>query len=108
MENKYYLRIENSSFGFVVEGIHKIKDTDIWIPYEEHVIFLNEQSKGKQFRLKEIPTGAGLFDFIEEYTREPGEPSRPTELELLQEEVLGQSEYMVDMDYRLITLELGL
>lgn len=35
-------------------------------------------------------------------------PQPPTELELLKEEVLEQSEYMVEMDYRLINLELGL
>ena len=91
---QYYLRIDREKFYFVVEGIHDIKNTDI--------------SQGKQFKLKEIPTGNTLFDYIEEYTSEPGLPSPPTKLELLQEEVLEQSEYMVEMDYRLLNLELGL
>lgn len=35
-------------------------------------------------------------------------PPQPSQLELLKEEVLQQSESMVDMDFRLTSLELGL
>ena len=77
------------------------------------------QSNGKQFRVIDVSgvelynddvstKKMGLFDYIEEYEPEPAPPSPPTELELLQEEVLQQSEYMVEMDYRLMNLELGL
>lgn len=105
---QYYLRIENESFGFVLEGIHNIRETDIKVIQEEYDNFFELQSNGKQFKLKEEATGTGLFDYIEEYEPEPAPPSPPTELELLQEEVLEQSEYMVEMDYRLMNLELGL
>ena len=70
MENKYYLRIEENSFGFVVEGIHEIKETDIYITQEEYNKFFELQSEGKQFRLKEVPSGEGLFDYLEEYVPE--------------------------------------
>ncbi len=35
-------------------------------------------------------------------------PELPSELELLQEEVLNQSEMMLDLEFRMTTLELGL
>lgn len=70
MENKYYLRIEEESFGFVLEGLHEIKEKDIKITNEEYNSFFELQCQGKQFRLKEVPTGNGLFDYLEEYTPE--------------------------------------
>ena len=78
MENQYYLRIENDNFGFLVDGIHKIQETDIPISYEDYTTFFNYQSEGKQFKLKEIPTGSGLFDYIEEYTPEVIVDNTPT------------------------------
>lgn len=45
-------------------------------------------------------------DEIEEL-RKP-KPQPPSEMDLLKEEVLQQSEAMVDMDFRLTSLELGL
>lgn len=103
----YYLRIENNNFSFVSDKVNNILTTDKAITNKEYNEFFNMQSKGKQFRVKEEVTGTGLFDYIEEYTPEPA-PYTPTELELLQEEALEQSEYMVEMDYRLMNLELGL
>lgn len=70
MENKYYLRIEDNSFGFVIEGIHEIKEADIVILNEDYKLFFNLQSQGKQFGLKEVPTGTGLFDYLEEYIQD--------------------------------------
>ena len=70
MENKYYLRIEEDSFGFVLEGIHDIKESDIAVTQEEYDSFFELQSQGKQFRLKEVPTGTSLFDYLEEYVAE--------------------------------------
>lgn len=71
MNNQYFLRIkEDGSFGFVVDGFHQIKETDIKLTQEEYDSFFEMQSEGKQFRLREIATGIGLFDFIEEYTQE--------------------------------------
>lgn len=65
MENKF-LRIENDSFCFIVEGIHIIKETDIKLTQEEYDRFFELQSDGKQFKLKKEPTGQSLFDLLEE------------------------------------------
>ena len=75
---QYYLRIEDNSFGFVVESIHEIKETDIQITNEEYGKFFELQSKGKQFRLKETPTGYTLFDYVEEYIPEIIEDTTPS------------------------------
>lgn len=72
MENNYYIRIQEQKFGFIVEGIHVIDETiDRKITNEDYKTFFNLQSEGKQFRVKEAPTGETLFDLIEEYTPEP-------------------------------------
>ena len=106
---KYYIRIYNDTFSFVVDDIHTINPTtDYEITPEDYDKFFELQSEGKQFRVKSITTGESLFDLIEEYTPEPLPPQPASELELLQEEVLNQSEMMLDMDYRMTSLELGL
>ncbi|MGY5237933.1 hypothetical protein [Clostridium tertium] len=92
---KRYLRTENNNFGFLLEGIHEIKESDKLILNEDYNLFFELQSKGKQFRLKEVPTGSELFDYIEEYTPE----------QLQQEQ--GQDEFNLDIEYRLSKLELG-
>ena len=72
MENNYYVRIQGEKFGFIVEGIHDIEETiDHAITNEDYNTFFDLQSEGKQFRVKEVPTGETLFDLIEEYTPEP-------------------------------------
>lgn len=96
-ENKYYIRIEKGCFGFVVSGIHVILDTDIAITNEDYNRFFDLQEQGKQFRLREISTGTGLFDYIEEYTPEVIVDIREP----------GRDEFMLDIDYRLSKLELG-
>lgn len=83
MEDKYYLRIEDNSFGFVIEEIHDIKETDIPVSNEDYDKFFKLQSQGKEFRLKETPTGTGLFDYIEEYTSEVIADNTPTTEERL-------------------------
>ena len=75
---RYFLRIENEEFGFVVNDIHNIKESDIEITEEEHKTFLDLQSKGKAYRLKSIPNGTSLFDYLEEYTREVIKDNTPT------------------------------
>ena len=93
----YYLRLENNSFGFVKEGIHEINDTDIMISPEDYNSFFELQSQGKQFKIKENPTGTGLFDYLEEYApqaiKKPQEP--------------GAEEFMLDIECRVSLLELG-
>lgn len=72
MENNYYIRIQEQKFGFIVEGIHDIDETiDYKVTSEDYKTFFDLQSEGKQFRVKEAPTGETLFDLIEEYTPEP-------------------------------------
>ena len=72
MENNYYVRIQEQKFGFIVEGIHDIDETiDYKVTSEDYKTFFDLQSEGKQFRVKEAPTGETLFDLIEEYTPEP-------------------------------------
>ena len=97
MDNKYFLRIENKVFGFVTEDINSIKESDIPITNEDYNKFFELQSQGKQFKLKEIQTGSGLFDYIEEYTPEViEEPREP-----------GTEDYLLDLEYRISKLELG-
>ena len=72
----YYLQIdeENNNFGFLLEGIHNIdKDKDIPLKDEDYDKFFEEQSNGKQYRLKETrpsDNSGGLFDYVEEYTQQ--------------------------------------
>ncbi len=70
---KYYLRIfENKKFGFVVEGINKVIDTDIRITKSEYDEFFKLQAKGKQFKVKDNVEGSGgLFHYIEEISPTP-------------------------------------
>lgn len=71
MENKYFVRIQEQKFGFIVEGIHDIDETtDHAISNEDYAKFFELQSEGKQFRVKENPTGDTLFDLVEEYIPE--------------------------------------
>ena len=51
-ENKYYLRIAENTFGFVLEVIHDILETYIKITNDDYNSFFENQSKGKQYRLK--------------------------------------------------------
>lgn len=71
----YYIRIENEEFGFVVDDIHTILDTDIKISDEDYSRFFELQYQGKQFRIKN-PNGTTLFEILEEYT--PVIESMPT------------------------------
>lgn len=98
MQDKYYLRVEdNGDFGFVVDGIHEIKETDIKITEDDYNTFFLMQSQGKQFKSKKNPTGNSLFDYIEEYIPEPIE----VKLEL------GAEDYLLDLEYRVSLIELG-
>ena len=95
---QYYLRIENNDFGFILNGIHEIKETDIKITIEDYNKFFELQSSGKQFKLKEVSTGTELFDYLEEYI--------PEVVETIQEEE-GIDEYLLDLEYRISKIELG-
>ena len=108
--NKYYLRILEDEFTFLLVGFHDkndFLDSDIPISEKDYLKW-NEECSFKQFRVRKVPTGNTLFDYIEEYTPEALPPGPKSEIELLQEEVLNQSEMMLDMDFRMTNLELGL
>lgn len=65
----YYIRIDNDKFGFVVNDIHEILDTDIKISDEDYNKFFKLQSQGKQFRIKNQQSTT-LFEILEEYVPE--------------------------------------
>ena len=109
-ENTYYLRILEDGFTFLLVGFHDkndFLDSDIPISEKDYLKW-NEECSFKQFRVKANPIGSTLFDYIEEYTPEPLPPVPPSDMELLQEEVLNQSEMILEMDFRLTSIELGL
>lgn len=96
---KHYLVIlskEENQFGFKDET-DEVLDSDIEINEEDYLKCLDLNSKAKQFRLKENPTGNSLFDYIEEYT--------PEIVEEVQEP--GLEEMVLDHEYRLSKFELG-
>lgn len=82
-----FLVIDGDIFGFDNKGNIPIKD-------EDYDLFFDMQKEGKQFKLKDIPTGTGLFDYIEEYIPEviahniPTEEERLRALEMVMLEVL--------------------
>lgn len=109
---KIYLRIETNEdgklgFGFITPDMQEVLPSDIEISIEDYNKFHELNSKGKQFRLKENPTGNTLFDYIEEYQLECIQ-CEPTKEELLTEEVLFLSESILEMEYRMTNYELGL
>lgn len=89
--------LDNRRFSFKLEGFNNIINTDIEITNEDYKKWNKYQSKGKSFRLKVVPTGTGLFDYIEEYIPEP--------IEVIQNP--GIDEFMLETDFRLSKLELG-
>lgn len=102
-----YLRITGNTFGFVSEDTDEIKEDDIEITEDDYEHFKEIQSQGKDFRLKEIPTGNSLFDYIEGYIPKGIIIPQP-EKEALQEEVLLLTESYLDMEFRMTNYELGL
>ena len=87
---KRYLSIlnkEENQFGFKDET-DEILNSDIEIDQEDYNNFFDLKSIGKQFRLKETPTGKGLFDYVEEYAPEINQVDPvPSETDILKEKV---------------------
>ena len=104
-ENKYYFIIIDNYFGFVVEGLHEITENDVLITNKDYNTFFENQEKGKCYRLKkEIKLNKGLFGYIEEYTPEV----IPIPITEEEQQDLDQLEYLMELDLRLTSLELGL
>jgi hypothetical protein len=98
----HYLRIVNGEFGFVVEGIHEIISGDIKITDEDYNKFFELQNQGKQFRLKELSTGTGLFDYIKECEPIPLEVEK-TKTDILKEQILDLQELVTNIKYEKLT-----
>lgn len=89
-----YLRKYNElDFGFINEEIGDILETDIFISKEDYIEFCELQRNGRYMpcRLKSEAIGEGLFDMIEEFTREQETPKAPSiedKVKQLEEETL--------------------
>lgn len=96
---KRYLSIlnkEENQFGFKDEA-DTILEADIEISEEDYLKYLDLNSQGKQFKLKEISAGSSLFEYVEEY-----------EAEVIEEpQQAGTEDYLLDLEYRISKLELG-
>ena len=66
-----YLIIDNNKFGFSLKQDNNLKSVEI--TDEDYNTFFENQSNGKQYKLKnELPEkNGGLFDYLEEYTIVP-------------------------------------
>lgn len=87
-----YLRLNDEGFGFVVEGIHDIIDSDISISDDDYNKFMSLQEVGNQFRKKDVvlnPTG--LFDYVEEFKTVCINPIEPT----IEERLRGMEELLL-------------
>lgn len=103
----YYLRIINETeFGFVVDGIHSILPSDIAISDDDHRTFL-ERQQTERFRLKnQLPSSGGLFDYIEAYM--PDVINGPTELTEAQQLQLALAEAIEKQEADKLELQLAM
>jgi len=60
-----YLSVDGDSFGFKKEGIHKILPGDIEISEDIYNHFFEQQSQGKQYKVKD-PNGSTFQEIFEE------------------------------------------
>ena len=94
-EVKWYFRsLGDGNFGFI-NSHDEILESDIEITEEEYKEFLKLQSKGEEFREKETHSGVGLFNLLEKYKSEQPKAT------------IGQEEYLLDIEYRVSKIELG-
>lgn len=80
MDNKY-IRLIDDGFGFVVDGIHKIMEQDKPISEENYNKFFEEQSLGKQFKIKDVNANSFEEIFEEIAIEVDNSPKPPTEEE---------------------------
>ncbi|CEK29423.1 hypothetical protein JGS6364_00691 [[Clostridium] sordellii] len=84
----YYLRLtDNNDFEFLINSIHTIKDSDIEISKDEYDLFIEKQSKGIYFRIKN-KNAKRLFDILEEFIPEQIDPgiTNKERLDILEQE----------------------
>lgn len=93
---KHFIRINKDFISFLYEGAHEILETDIEISDEDFTTYFELNKEGKSFKLRDNPTtNNGLFGYIEEFIAVPKDPEKGTE------------DYLLDMEYRISKLELG-
>lgn len=101
-----YLSIIENSFGFKVDGIHEILETDVPISDEVYNRFFELQSQGEQFRIKDI-NGVTFEDIFEEVIQEDTPLTPEEEISNLKAE-LKQTDYKIIKccEYQLKGIEL--
>lgn len=74
-----YLFADERGFGFKVEGIHEISEMDTPISDEIHNRFMELQSQGKQFKVRNIQgtTFEEIFEEVIPASQEP-QPQIPS------------------------------
>lgn len=83
-----YLKISNSnSFYFIISDV-ELQEC-IPITLEDYNKFNELESNGKQFVLKDVPTGNNLFDYLEEKSVPPQAPTQEERLQALEEAMLS-------------------
>jgi|LGVE01.1.fsa_nt_gb hypothetical protein len=96
----HFLRIlEDGKFGFVVDGIHEILETDIDITDEDYIRYFELENTRVDLKLKEtLPQMGGLFDYIDIVTIIEDTIEKPkTEIEVLQEDLLNTKLAMAEI-----------
>lgn len=83
--------------GFKHPNMNEILSTDVEISDEMYNKRIELESQGKMFKIKDI-NGATFEEIFEEYTIE-SEPTAPSEIEVLQEQVTDLQSVIVDLTY---------
>lgn len=89
----YYIFQTENDFGFKCDEVHDITETDVEISDELHQQFLDEQSQGKSFRLKNI-NGITFEEIFEEYV--------PAHEETREEKLFRLEKEYRETDHRLV------
>ena len=83
---KYISIIENNYVCFKDDNINIITDGDIPVSDEIYAIFFEQQSYGKQFKIKNIQ-GTTFEEIFEEYQPENDGTQQPSEIDLLKQRI---------------------
>lgn len=90
----YYVFKNKSGFGFKVDGIHKILDTDVPITEENYNKFFELQSQGKQFKIKDMYS-AIFNEIFEEVIPAPIQTSQQPTVQDLQKQIFDLTTQLV-------------
>ncbi|MBE6055845.1 hypothetical protein [Clostridium sp.] len=97
-----YIYLDKEEFGFKDDEINNIEQTDIEIKQEIYNKFFEEQSKGKQFKIKNLE-GKTFEEIFQEVIPEPVDPGvvEPSPVEKLQAENAELQKQMAKQNERL-------